>query len=81
MAEKKSKKPVEAESPHIKALLKNNPALAEASRYGVDIGLLLDNLKQPISERIRRNQAALNAMNKLRNAKPAPLRKTKRKDK
>ena len=70
MAEKKSMKSVETEPPHIKSLLKKYPALAKAARYGVDIGLLLDNLKRPVSERIHRHQAALNAMNKLKKAKP-----------
>jgi hypothetical protein len=78
MAEKKSIKSVETLPPHIKALLKKYPALAEAARYGVDIGLLLDNLKRPVSERIRRHQAALNAMNQLRNAKPKPSKNKKR---
>jgi hypothetical protein len=62
-------KPVETEPAYIKAILKKYPAMAEAARYGVDIGLLLDNLQRPVSERIRRHQAALNAMNKMRNAK------------
>jgi hypothetical protein len=69
MPKKKSEKMIEMQPPHIRALLKNNPAMAKAARYGVDIALLLDNLKRPISERIRRNQEALNAMNKLRKAK------------
>jgi hypothetical protein len=55
--------------PHIEAILKDSPALAEAARNGVDVPLLLDNLKRPISERLRRHQAALNAMLKLRKAK------------
>jgi hypothetical protein len=59
----------EAMGPEIAAMLKQCPALAEAARYGVDIPLLLDNLKRPVSERIARHQAALNAMKKLRNAR------------
>ena len=54
---------------HIRALLQKYPALAEAARYGVDIPLLLDNLNRTVSQRIRRNQAALNAVIQLRNAK------------
>jgi hypothetical protein len=69
MTEKKSKKSVESLPPHIKAILKENPALADAARYGVDVGLLLDNLRRPVSERIRRNQASLNAIKKMRNAR------------
>ncbi len=70
MAENKSMKFVETIPPHIKALFKKYPSLAKAARYGIDIGQLLDNLKHPVSERIRRHQAALNAMNRLRNARP-----------
>jgi len=67
-AKSKSIKTFENIPPHIESLLKKFPALAEAARYGVDIGLLLDNLNRPVSQRIRRHQAALNAMNQLRNA-------------
>jgi imidazolonepropionase-like amidohydrolase len=70
MAEKKSMKSVEIAPPHIKAILKKYPAMAKAARYGVDIGLLLDNLQSSVSQRIRRHQTALNAMNRLRNARP-----------
>jgi hypothetical protein len=70
MAEKNPSKSVETLPPHIRALLKECPALEQAARYGVDIPLLLDNLRRPVSERIRRHQAALNAMNKLRKTKP-----------
>jgi hypothetical protein len=52
--------------PHIKAMFEECPALAEAARYGVDIPLLLDNLNRPISERIRRLQAASDAIQCLR---------------
>ena len=55
--------------PHIEAMLKQYPALAEAARYGVDISLLLSNLRLSVSERIRRHQAALNAITSIRNAK------------
>jgi hypothetical protein len=69
MPKKKPVKPIEEQPPHIMALLKKYPAMAEAAKYGVDIALLLDNLKRPVSQRIRRNQEALNAMDKLRKAK------------
>jgi hypothetical protein len=70
MKQIRQKPAAENESPDIEALLKKYPALAEAAKYGVDVGLLLDNLRRPIPERIRRHQAALNAMEKLRKAKP-----------
>jgi hypothetical protein len=54
--------------PHIEAMLKDNPALAEAARNGVDIPLLLDNLKLPVSQRIERLQAAVDLVEKLQNA-------------
>lgn len=69
MAKKIRQNSVDTMPPHIEAMLKDNPALAEAARYGVDIPQLLDNLKRPISERLRRHQAALNAMLKLRKAR------------
>ena len=53
----------------IEGLIKRYPAVAEAARYGVDISLLLSNLRLSVSERIRRHQAALNAITSIRNAK------------
>lgn len=50
-------------------LMAQCPALAEAAAYGVDIPMLLANLRRPVSERIRRLQQALNAIQQLRNAK------------
>jgi hypothetical protein len=70
MSRNKQRVQVEPIPPHIEKLLKKNPALANAARYGVDIALLLDNIRRPVSERIRRHQAALNAIKKLRNARP-----------
>jgi hypothetical protein len=69
MSRNKQVTPDEPRPPHIAQLIRKYPALTRAARYGVDIGLLLDNLRRPISERIRRNQAALNAIKKLRNAR------------
>ncbi|MGD0077139.1 MAG: hypothetical protein ABSB91_00775 [Sedimentisphaerales bacterium] len=70
MSRNKQRVQVEPIPSHIEKLLKKNPALVRAARYGVDIALLLDNLRRPVSERIRRHQAALNAIKKLRNARP-----------
>jgi hypothetical protein len=61
--------PVEDMPQDIEGLLKRYPALADAARYGVDIPLLLSNLRLSVSQRIRRHQAALNAINSIRNAK------------
>ena len=47
--------------------LKAYPALAAARDYGVDIQMLLDNLKRPVSERIRRHNIALQTIKKLQN--------------
>jgi hypothetical protein len=69
MTQNKQQNSTEAMGPEIATMLKQYPALAEAARYGVDIPLLLDNLKLSVSERIARHQAALNAMKKLRNAR------------
>lgn len=37
--------------------------------YGIDIQMLIDNLKRTPAERIRRHQIALNTANRLRKAK------------
>jgi hypothetical protein len=37
--------------------------------YGIDISMLIDNLKRTPTERIRRHQAALETIEKLRKAK------------
>jgi len=50
-------------------LIARYPALAEAAAYGIDISLLIDNLRRPVEERIRRHQQALNAIQQLRKAK------------
>jgi peroxiredoxin len=47
----------------------NMPETAFAVNYGVDIQALIDNLKRPVAERIRRHQIALDTFQKLRNAK------------
>jgi hypothetical protein len=69
MAQFKQQNSTEAMGPEITAMLKQYPALAEAARYGVDIPLLLDNLKRPVSERLARHQAALNAIQQIQKAK------------
>lgn len=53
---------------HIEAMLKDCPALAEAARYGVDIPLLLGNLKLSVTERIQQLQAAADLAEELRKA-------------
>jgi hypothetical protein len=40
-----------------------------AADYGIDVSLLIDNIKRTPAERIRRHQIALNTTNKLRKAK------------
>jgi hypothetical protein len=50
-------------------MLKRFPMLAEAARNGIDVQMLLDNLKRPISERIRRHGIALDAMMRLQKAR------------
>jgi hypothetical protein len=69
MTQNKERNSTEAMGPEIAAMLKQYPALAEAARYGVDIPLLLDNLKLSVSERIGRLQAAADLAEKLRNAR------------
>ena len=53
----------------IEVLAAKYPEIAEAIEFGVDIGMLIDNLKRPVAERIRRLQNALETFNKLQNAK------------
>lgn len=37
--------------------------------YGIDVAMLVDNLRRSVTERIRRHQIALNTAEKLRKAK------------
>ncbi len=53
----------------IKAIAAKHPEIAEAIEFGVDINMLIDNLKRPVAERIKRLQNALDTLNKLQNAK------------
>jgi hypothetical protein len=62
MTQNKQQNSTEAMGPEIAAMLKQYPALAEAARHGVDIPLLLDNLKLSVSERIARLQANVNTI-------------------
>ncbi len=57
-------------------LIARYPALAEAAAYGIDISLLIDNLRRPVEERIRRHQQALNAIQQLRKAKSIAPKQT-----
>jgi len=50
-------------------MLKDCPALAEGVRSGIDIPLLLDNLKLSYSERISQLQAAADLVEKLQHAR------------
>jgi hypothetical protein len=69
MAKDGKQNPVEMMGPEIAAMLKDCPALAEGVRSGIDIPLLLDNLKLSYSERIGRLQAAADLVEKLQNAR------------
>jgi hypothetical protein len=40
-----------------------------ATDYGIDVSMLVDNLKRSVTDRIKRHQIALNATEKLRKAK------------
>jgi queuine/archaeosine tRNA-ribosyltransferase len=44
-------------------------AIQAAADYGIDIAMLIDNLKRTPEERIRRHQIALNTVKSLRKAK------------
>jgi len=43
--------------------------LQRLQQKGLDLHLLWDNLQRPVSERIRRHQIALDALNQLRQAR------------
>jgi hypothetical protein len=43
--------------------------LQRLQQKGLDLHLLWDNLQRPVSERIRRHQIALDALNQLRRAR------------
>ena len=45
------------------------PEVQAAIEHGIDISMLIDNLKRTPAERIRRHQNALNMAQKLRKAK------------
>ena len=49
-------------------LVEQIPQWAAAKRYGIDVAMLLDNIKRSPSERIRRHRIALNTYRKLHNA-------------
>lgn len=53
----------------IETLMQKYPAVAEAAAEGVDISLLLANLRLTVAERIHRHQMALDTLNQLHNAK------------
>ena len=49
--------------------LRQTDEVRAAIDYGIDIEMLIDNIKRNPSERIRRHQMALNTAEKLRKAK------------
>lgn len=53
----------------IETLTQKYPAVAQAVAEGVDVSLLLANLRLTVAERIRRHQMALDTLNQLRKAK------------
>ena len=50
---------------HTKANKRQTDAIQAAIDYGIDISMLIDNLKRTPAERIRRHQIALNTIEKL----------------
>jgi len=56
-------------SESLDSLIARIPELAEARDHGVDISMLLANLKRPVIERIKRHQIALDTFQKLQNAR------------
>ena len=53
----------------IETLIQKYPAVAQAVAEGVDVSLLLANLRLTVAERIQRHQMALDTLNQLRKAK------------
>lgn len=53
----------------IETLMQKYPAVAKAAAEGVDISLLLTNLRLTVAERIQRHQMALDTLNQLRRVK------------
>jgi queuine/archaeosine tRNA-ribosyltransferase len=49
--------------------LEQEDAIRAAQEYGIDVAMLLDNLKRSPAERIRRHQIALETVEQLRKAK------------
>ena len=49
--------------------LQQEDEVQAAIDYGIDISMLIDNIRRNHAERIRRHQIALNAVEKLRRAK------------
>ncbi len=54
--------------PEYEKLIAKYPALKKARKEGVDVYMLLDNLKRTPAERIRRHQIALNTFRKFHKA-------------
>ena len=52
-------------------LIDEIPELADAYEYGIDVEMLVSNVRRPVEERIRRHQIALDTFNMLKGAKKA----------
>ena len=53
----------------IDQLIDEIPELADAYKYGVDIEMLVSNIKRPVEDRLRRHQIALQTYDMMRNAR------------
>jgi len=60
--------PIFDEQARFDQLVEQYPYLKEARDYGVDIQMLIDNANRTFTERLRRHQAVLNALNVLKGA-------------
>jgi hypothetical protein len=54
-----------------KNVFQKTAPLKSAADWGIDISMLIENMKRKPIERIRRHQIALNTVEKLRKARPA----------
>jgi len=59
----------EKQKNEIKKPLQQTDEIQAAIDYGIDISMLVDNIKSSFAERIRRHQIALNTAKKLRKAR------------
>lgn len=61
-----------------KANKRQTDAIQAAIDYGIDVSMLIENLKRTPAERIKRHQIALNTIEKLRKAKKIEKLKSRR---